>query len=53
LEEVKASGKRRIILWAGVQGDNEKAKQFYRKQGFRTLGQFDFHGLNYDMVLEL
>ncbi|TAE59892.1 MAG: GNAT family N-acetyltransferase, partial [Bacteroidetes bacterium] len=33
LEEVKASGKRRIILWAGVQGDNEKAKQFYRKQG--------------------
>lgn len=36
-----------------MQSDNEKAIQFYRKNGFVTLGQFWYEGLNEDMVLHL
>ena len=42
----------RIILWGGVQADNEKAIKYYLKYGFRTLGQFDHNGNNYDMILD-
>jgi len=44
---------KRIILWGGVQADNHKAVNYYRKNGFQTLGEFHFNGLNYDMVLQL
>ncbi len=44
---------KRIILWGGVQTTNEKALQFYRKLGFIPLGQFEYNGLNQDMVLEI
>lgn len=43
----------RIILWGGVQASNEKALNYYRKQGFRMLGQFEHNGNNLDMLLEL
>lgn len=44
---------RRIILWGGVQSTNKKALHFYQKLGFVTLGEFEYNGLNQDMVLEI
>jgi diamine N-acetyltransferase len=44
---------RRIILWGGVQATNEKALHFYKKLGFVTLGQFEYNGINQDMLLEI
>lgn len=44
---------RRIILWGGVQADNNKAIGFYKKLGFRKLGEFNHNGKNFDMILEL
>jgi diamine N-acetyltransferase len=40
----------RIILWGGVQIDNEKAVNYYKKNGFKTIGQFAYNGENYDMI---
>ena len=42
----------RIFLWGGVQVSNDKAMGFYNKIGFRTLGQFQYHGINNDMIYE-
>ncbi len=53
LSELKANGIGRIILWGGVQCSNEKAVNFYKKNGFKTLGQYEYHGWNFDMVLEI
>lgn len=39
----------RIILWGGVQVDNEKAVHYYLKNGFTIHGQFTYNGENYDM----
>ncbi len=44
---------RQLILWGGVQSNNTKAIRFYNKNGFRSLGHFDYNGLNEDMLLEL
>ncbi len=43
----------RIILWGGVQMDNEIAVNFYRKNGFKTIGQFAYNGDNYDMIYDI
>jgi diamine N-acetyltransferase len=51
--DLKARGIKRIILWGGVQCDNDKAVNYYNRNGFRTLGQFEYNGLNYDMVYEI
>lgn len=53
LTDLKEGGIKRVILWGGVQCDNEKAVSFYIKNGFRTLGQFEHNGLNRDMVLDI
>lgn len=50
---VKEKGFRRIILWGGVQAANEPALKFYFKKKFKVLGQFSYHGENYDMALEI
>jgi diamine N-acetyltransferase len=44
---------KRLILWGGVQRDNERAVRLYQKQGFRVLGHFEYHGLNTDMIFEM
>jgi diamine N-acetyltransferase len=44
---------KRIILWGGVQMDNTIAVNFYKKNGFRTIGQFKYNGENYDMVYDI
>ena len=54
VEELKANFKiNRIILWGGVQATNQKAINFYKKFGFRTLGDFEHNGMNYDMLVDL
>lgn len=52
LSEIKLLDARRIILWGGVQADNDKAINYYKKNGFKKLGEFHHQGLNYDMILE-
>jgi GNAT superfamily N-acetyltransferase len=52
-DELKKAGKKRLVLWGGVQGSNYKAIDYYRKTGFRDVGEFDRNGKNLDMVLEI
>jgi len=53
LADIKSPGFKRIILWGGVQCSNEPALKFYIKHGFKTLGSFEYNGLNNDMILVL
>ena len=53
MSDLKAKGCRRIILWGGVQSSNRKAVNYYLKNGFIKLGQFEHNGLNDDMILEI
>lgn len=53
VNEMQQIGIKRILLWGGVQSDNEKAVNFYKVHGFSILGQFEYHGTNYDMMLEI
>ena len=50
LADISSLGRKRIILWGGVQADNTKAVHYYHKNGFNTLGKFEYGGLNFDMV---
>jgi ribosomal protein S18 acetylase RimI-like enzyme len=43
----------RIILWGGVQIDNEIAVNYYKRNGFKILGQFAYNGDNYDMIYDI
>lgn len=52
LTGLKAQGKKRLILWGGVQASNERAIAYYLKKGFRPLGEFEYNGMNLDMVLD-
>ena len=52
LSDLKTTKIKRVILWGGVQVDNDRAVNYYRKNGFKTLGQFTHKGENYDMILE-
>lgn len=50
-------GLKQVVLMGGVRAANERAEHFYRKLGFRRVGEFysDYHGeklLSYDMILE-
>lgn len=53
LAEIKSRNVKQVILWGGVQIDNIKAVRFYQKNGFRSLGHFQYNGLNEDMILPL
>jgi diamine N-acetyltransferase len=53
LTDVKSKGIKRIILWGGVQADNQKAVSYYKKNGFSQLGVFEYNGLNLDMIAEI
>ena len=52
-EDLRTMGIQRIILWGGVQQTNERAVRYYQRLGFRTIGTFEYHGPNLDMVLEI
>jgi diamine N-acetyltransferase len=49
--ETQRRNVRQLVLWGGVQVSNEKAVRFYRKNGFQSLGYFEYNGLNEDMLL--
>jgi GNAT superfamily N-acetyltransferase len=51
--DLVATGVRRIILWGGVQADNQIAVNFYRKNNFKILWQFEYNGSNYDMIMDI
>jgi GNAT superfamily N-acetyltransferase len=53
LNDLKKNGIKRIILWGGVQCDNNKAVNFYLKNDFRIPGKFEYNGENYDMIKEI
>lgn len=53
LADLKTKGIKRIILWGGVQSDNQKAINFYLKNGFQIIGHFEHNGFNNDMILEI
>ena len=59
LDLARRLGRRRVILWGGVQARNERARYFYLKHGFTDVGQFmatapdGQHINNYDMMREL
>ena len=44
---------KRMILWGGVQADNAIAVTFYKRKNFQLLGEFEYNGKNYDMMLTL
>jgi diamine N-acetyltransferase len=43
----------RIILWGGVQADNERAVRYYLNNGFTILGKFQYNGNNFDMAYNI
>jgi GNAT superfamily N-acetyltransferase len=49
----KSAGMQALVLWGGVQCDNEQAIHYYRKNGFIELGSFMHQGCNLDMCLPL
>lgn len=53
LYDLKSKGIKRIILWGGVQSDNVRAVNYYLKNGFQNTGQFEYNGLNDDMLLNI
>ncbi len=53
IRQLKTENINRIILWSGVQATNINAIKFYTKSGFSMLGQFEYNGLNYDMMLHI
>jgi diamine N-acetyltransferase len=53
LSDLKRQEVKRIILWGGVQLSNARAINFYKKNGFKVSGQFNYKGDNYDMMLEI
>jgi GNAT superfamily N-acetyltransferase len=46
-------GRRRIVLWGGVQATNDRAVHYYSRWGFRKVGEFTTDKNNYDMILDL
>jgi diamine N-acetyltransferase len=53
LSDLQAMPIKRIVLWGGVQADNDRAVRYYRKHQFEVVGEFERNGPNYDMVLTL
>ena len=53
LSDIEKMPFRRIILWGGVQADNERAVRYYQYNGFTILGEFPYNGKNFDMIYNL
>lgn len=46
-------GRKRVVLWDGVQERNERAVRFYARCGFVKVGEFLTDLNNHDMILHL
>jgi diamine N-acetyltransferase len=53
LSDIEKMPFHRIILWGGVQADNEIAVRYYQNNGFTILGEFQYNGKNFDMLYNL
>jgi diamine N-acetyltransferase len=53
LTDLKNMQVKRIILWGGVQMNNDKAVNYYKRNGFEIKGQFYYNGENYDMTFQV
>ncbi len=53
LSDLIIAGVKRIVLWGGVQADNERALNYYKKNNFVQAGQFYHNGENVDMFLNI
>lgn len=54
LLDVYLLGRKHVILWGGVQADNENALRYYKKRGFKLVGSFARDtSNNYDMIYYL
>lgn len=53
LTDLKKTEVKRIILWGGVQTDNERAINYYIRNGFQVFGKFMHYGENLDMLLQI
>lgn len=53
INDLRGGNVTRLILWGGVQTANQRAIRYYQQLGFRTLGYFEYHGWNADMVYEI
>ncbi|HZO87999.1 MAG TPA: GNAT family N-acetyltransferase [Chthonomonadaceae bacterium] len=53
LQVARKLGRKRIVLWDGVQATNARAVHFYTKWGFRKVGEFYTGINNFDMILDL
>ena len=52
-EHSRTLGRTRMVLWGGVQARNARAIAFYRKWGFREMGEFWTDQNNFDMLASL
>jgi diamine N-acetyltransferase len=41
---------KRVFLWGGVQASNWQAIRFYQNKNFIQLGEFEYNGMNWDMM---
>jgi len=53
LQIARRIGRKRMVLWGGVQATNSRAVHFYTKAGFRKVGEFFNDKPNLDMILDL
>ena len=55
LDVVRRMGRKRLVLWGGVQATNERGKRFYAKNGFRYVNSFEGPpGTdNHNMIMDL
>lgn len=54
LLDVYFLGKKCVVLWGGVQADNEQAIHYYENKGFQRVGEFQRDiQQNYDMIYRL
>jgi diamine N-acetyltransferase len=51
--QLKNTQTKRMMLWGGVQKENDKAVNYYKKLGFYALGTFNYNGENFDMVFDI
>lgn len=53
IDRSRTLGRTRMVLWGGVQARNARAIAFYRKCGFREVGEFWTDQNNFDMLAPL
>ena len=53
LRVARELGRKRVVLWLGVQATNERAIHFYTKWGFAKVGEFMTDRNNFDMIRDL